>query len=197
MTFPQGIWQAENNIITPVTFSGISPVYTQSSSSGVIIGNSVASTLNGQKFSLTKDFTTSYVVPGSTAFVASQVFLSFPYQPTPNNGVIQIQLFISTATTLTGQQSYGAAISLYTSSVVGAPSIYANTQRNFANSGVGLNSSTFNFTYNLSRSTLPSTINFYLCGGSGTTGPSVTFISNTSQYFGGTSGCYAIVNSAI
>jgi hypothetical protein len=197
MTIPQGIWQASSNIITPVEFAATAPIYAVSSAAGVIVGSTVGGALNVKGFPLTTDFVTTYVTPINTPFVANQVMMSFSYQPSTPNCVIQFRFFITSTYTFTVTSESGGIISLYDSAVVGQPSVYVGRQSENALPGNGIKSEMYTFTYNEARATLPSTITFYLCGGTVTGGQTTRFISNTSTYFGGTARSYVLVNSAV
>jgi hypothetical protein len=147
---------------------------------------------------LATDFTTTASIPGNAPFNLAQVIISFTYTPTISNGLIQFSMFFATSYASTSTGASGIGVSLYNSSVVGGAPLYANTLRAYSVSGSSaVNVSNLNYTYNTARNTLPSTITFYVSGYTSTGGGTATFISTSSPYFGGTSGCFVLVNCAI
>lgn len=156
-------------------------------SASASLSTTVGSTLNCVTAYLTVDTQSSLTAPGLSVYSAFTPLFSYTYQVPSPNVAIEIRIICSAVTAATSNGSaYGACIALFTSNASNTLATYVNSFRPASGAGTCIESNQAQFTYNLSRSTLPSTITFYVSGAS-STGSTETFLSTSSSYYAGLS----------
>jgi hypothetical protein len=186
MTLPQGLWFAAGTAIQSATLTATTPITAVITPTSVAFNLSVGSTLNCQTAYLTTDITSTAVSSSSIQYQSMTPLFSYTYTVPSPNMAIQIRLICSAETSLSTATAAGPLIAVFASNSPTSPPLSCASLRPYSGAGTAVATGSLDFTYNASGAALPATVTFYVAGASSTGSP-ITFISNTSTYFGGLS----------